>query len=221
MGLHYFKESLEQINEILPSLSVGKNSRETKSVYMGLEYAFLQHKIIWHNLKLFSALRYQKYFTHNADMYPSFGMSYVPLYFKEFNFSAHWAKSVRYPDFNSLFWKGGVQSQGNPDLLPEKKTGWNLSLIVDFNKSYMPYFYVLYFYEKLSDLIFWEQIRNNHWQPRNLSNAEKEGWDIQLKQKIITKQLSLRVSYSRVDALNKSKEPLVYNKYLVLYLYYN
>jgi len=169
----------------------------------------------WKSAKLFSAVRYQKYFTQPEEVFPSIGFSWTPIFEESMSFSGNWAKAVRYPDFNSLFWKGGVQSKGNPDLLPEKKTGWNAGLSLDFNKKYSPNIYVFYFSEKLTDLIFWEQIRNNHWQPRNISDAEKKGWDIQLKQNIYADNISFRASYSSVNAINKTDEPTIYNKKLV------
>jgi len=215
IGIQYFKESLKQINLIHPSFSGGENTRETKSIFAGLEYKLPDDKVFWNSMKLFSAARYQKYFTQKAEFYPSIGFNLTPKNLESISFSGNWAKSVRYPDFNSLFWKGGVQSKGNPDLLPEKKTGWNTGLTLDFKKEYSPNIYVFYFSEKLTDLIFWEQIRNNHWQPRNLNDAEKEGWDFQLKQKIYAEYFSMRVTYSRVNAKNKTDEPTIYNKELV------
>ncbi len=214
-GVQYFKESLTQKNLIHLSLSAGENSRETKSVFIGFEYYLPNEKIVWKSLKLFSAIRYQEYFRQNAEVYPSLGFSLTPINIKSIRISGNWAKSVRYPDFNSLFWKGGVQSQGNPELRPEKKNGWNVGLTLNFKQEYSPNIYLFYFSEKLTDLIFWEQIRNNHWQPRNMSNAEKEGWDIQLKQNIYTDYISVRAGYSRVSAINKTHEPTIHNKELV------
>lgn len=214
-GVQFLNESLKQKDIIHPSLNSEKNSRGTKSIFLGVEYNLPEKKVIWENAKLFSAIRYQKYFTQNAELYPSVGFSFTPKLIESISFSGSWTKSVRYPDFNSLFWKGGVQSQGNPELQPEKKKGWNAGLTLDFKKQYSPYIYIFYFSEILKDLIFWDQIRNNHWQPRNLSNAEKEGWDIQIKQKIYVDYISLRTTYSRVNAKNKTTEPTIFNKKLV------
>jgi vitamin B12 transporter len=215
VGMQYFKESLKQKDLIHPSPNTGENSRQTKSIFMGLGYYLPADKMIWKSFKLYSAVRYQKYFTQNAEIYPSLGFSLTPRNIESISISGNWAKSVRYPDFNSLFWKGGVQSQGNPDLMPEKKSGWNAGLTLDFKKEYSPNVYIFYFSEKLTNLIFWEQIRNNHWQPRNLSDAEKEGWDIQIKQNVYFDFISLRVTYSRVNAINKTNKPTIYNKTLV------
>jgi len=215
LGVQYFKESLEQQNLIHPALNIGENSRETKSVFMGAEYNLHDEKVFWNSAKIFSAVRYQKYFTQKAEIFPSVGFSLIPEDIDFLTVSGNWARSVRYPDFNSLFWKGGVQSQGNPDLLPERKTGWNAGLTLDLKKEYTPNIYVFYFSEKLTDLIYWEQIRNNHWQPRNLNDAEKEGLDIQIDQKVYAENISVHIAYSRVDSKNKTEEPTIYNKVLV------
>jgi outer membrane cobalamin receptor len=151
-------------------------------------------------------LRLEKYFNLSEELYPLLGLSFIPKNFKAVSISTSWGKAVRYPDFNSLFWKGDAQAKGNPDLLPERKTFWN------FGFRYSPSFPLLpklglYFYsEKIEDLIFWQRTTRGIWQPQNEANVKQIGWDLQIEQNLFRNYFGLKIAYSFVDAVNLSEE---------------
>ena len=129
--------------------------------------------------------------------------------------SAGWGKSIRYPDFNSLFWRGDALARGNPELSPERKTQRNFAANLTFPGSYLPSFNIYYYDEKITDLIFWHRTVQGAWEPRNEEKVDKRGWDIQLNQNIFKDRCKMNIAYSHIDAINKSEEPNRYNNRII------
>lgn len=207
LGVQYLKETLDQQNLLFPAFSAGYKQRHTTSGYGSIEFTTPSLKHFLKTAKLRSALRYERYFDQPGEWYPLLGFSMVPAALPSLSISSSWAKAIRYPDFNSLFWKGDARAQGNPDLLPERKTTWNVSARFQPFSRYLPALSVYYYSEKINDLIFWHRGVNGVWEPRNEERAEKQGVDVQLEQPLLPDQLHLQVAYSYVDAINKSEEP--------------
>ncbi len=214
-GVQYLKESLEQRNLLYPALSVGKKQRPVLGGFGGLELDLPVFKTFFNTLSLRSALRYESYFDHPGEWYPLLGASAVPALLPALSLSAGWARAVRYPDFNSLFWKGDARARGNPDLQPERKSLRNFGVRFRPLQPYLPALSFYYYSEKISGLIFWHRGVNGIWEPRNEDRAEKRGWDVQIEQALVPKHLSLQASYSRLEALNKSAQPNLKDKRIV------
>jgi len=107
------------------------------------------------------------------------------------NISGSLYKAVRYPDFNSLFWKGDTRARGNPELLPERKIAWTTAIRIRQNQEYFPEVGVHYYSENITDLIFWHRSFNGVWEPRNEDRAEKQGLDLEVRQNIIPNHIHL------------------------------
>lgn len=214
-GVQYLKESLEQQNLLYPALSAGKKQRHALGGFGGLELELPVPEAVFKTISLRSALRYESYFDLPGEWYPLLGATVVPARLPHLSISAGWARAVRYPDFNSLFWKGDARAHGNPDLQPERKTLRNLTARFRPSQPYLPALSCYYYSEKLSNLIFWYRGVNGIWEPRNEDRAEKRGWDAQIEQDLVPKHFSLQASYSRLEALNKSAQPNLQDKRIV------
>lgn len=214
-GFQYLEESLEQRNLLYPALSAGKKQRPVLGGFGGLELELPVFKTVFKTLSLRSALRYERYFEHPGEWYPLLGATVVPAWLPALSLSAGWARAVRYPDFNSLFWKGDARARGNPDLQPERKSLRNFGARFRPSQANLPGLSFYYYSEKISDLIFWHRGVNGVWEPRNEGRAEKRGWDAQLEQTLIPKHLSLQASYSRLEARNKSEQANLRGKRIV------
>jgi outer membrane receptor for ferrienterochelin and colicins len=139
------------------------------------------------------------------------GLSVVPKYLSFINLSVGWGKMVRYPDFNSLFWKGDARARGNPELSPERKSQWHVAARLYLPQPYLPSLYVYHYQETVRDLIYWHRTVQGIWEPRNETRVNKKGWDVQLDQRIYGEICKLKLGYSYVDAINKSPEPNRYD----------
>lgn len=206
VGIQYLKEELNQDNLLFPEQSIGKKSRERYAAYGSVEWvlSFTQH--LFEKSVIRSALRLEKYFNTSGALYPLLGLTFTPKYLNEISISTNWGKAVRYPDFNSLFWKGDAQAQGNPDLLPEKKTFWDFGFRFSPSSHYLPKLGFYFYSENIEDLIFWQRTTRGIWQPKNEANVKQIGWDLQFEQYLYGNYVDLKVAYSYLDAVNLSEE---------------
>lgn len=215
IGSSYLKESLDQSNLLHPSFSIGGKSRKSYAIFGNMEFNLPDFTAIFQSTQFRSALRYQKIFGDLSDWYPYFGMSTKLSGLKQLTFAINWGKSVRYPDFNSLFWKGDARAQGNPDLKPECKTNWHYNIRYVAAKRFLPRLSLHYFFENIHNLIFWHRSYDGIWEPRNEAMIEKRGWDLQIDQYIVPDHFQIQTGYSRVDAINKKDDPVLYDKKMV------
>ncbi|UCF63900.1 MAG: TonB-dependent receptor, partial [bacterium] len=214
-GVQFGYEYLNSENVLYPEFSVGKKSRPSYAVYSGLEWSIYKFKSILNQAQFRFSLRYERPLDLNEGIYPMLGVSFVPKYMKVLMFSAGWGKTIRYPDFNSLFWKGDARARGNPDLLPERKNQWNWSVLFTFPDSYLPSLNIYYYQENITDLIYWHRSVQGIWEPRNEDKVSKTGWDVQLDQRLMRENFTLKFIYSYIDAFNKSIEPNHFNKRVI------
>jgi len=206
VGGQFLNERLEQENLLYPQFSIGKKSRDSKGVFGGVEFPLPELKGIWQSVNLRTAIRYEKYFDQPWEWYPNVGTSLIPQFWSSLTLSAGWFRAVRYPDFNSLFWKGDSRAQGNPELFPETKDGWNVSANIHPEQGLLPSIYLYYYSENIKDLIYWHRTFNGIWEPRNEEKAKKRGVDVEINQPIVQDRLSMQLAYSCIDAINKTEE---------------
>jgi outer membrane receptor for ferrienterochelin and colicins len=215
MGSQFLYEHLNAENLLITDQSIGKRNRQSSALYASMEWTLSELRNIITHSQIRLAMRYENALNAAEGIYPQVGISLVPRYLKFLSLSAGWGKSIRYPDFNSLFWKGDVLAHGNPELSPERKNQRNFAANFNFAGSILPSLNIYYYNEKISDLIFWHRTVQGSWEPRNEVMVDKKGWDIQLTQNIFSDFLRLSLAYSNIDAINKSEEPNRYNKRII------
>lgn len=215
IGFQYLAEQLNHENLLFPVYSIGKKVRDITAGYGGFDIRMPNIKQLISKWKVITVLRYEKYFNQRGRWYPHIGINILPEWLNGISISTSWGKSTRYPDFNSLFWKGDTRARGNPDLLPERKKTWNTSARFQPAVKYLPSFSFFYYSEEIDNLIFWHQTVGGIWEPRNEERVHKEGVDFQFEHKIFTNRLHFQAAYSYVEAINKSSEPNRYNKKIV------
>lgn len=215
LKMSYLKESLDQQNLLYLPGSIGQKNRESFAGFANIDLSIPQILLLLKSIQFRSSLGYQKIFNDIYGWYPFLGVNTHIAGIKFLSFGANWGKAVRYPDFNSLFWKGDTRAHGNPDLKPERKNSWNFS--VNFYRSgmYIPRISMFYFTEKIYDLIFWHRNFNGEWEPRNEALVQKNGLDLQIEQNLFKEYLKLQTSYCRVNAVNKKEDPVLYNKKII------
>lgn len=215
LGFQYLAETLDHRNLLFPRLSIGRRTRNSRAIFGSGTLTLPVMPSVWRSAKIQAALRYESYFDSPPRWYPFLGVSLTPAPLPDVSISASIGRSVRYPDFNSLFWKGDARARGNPDLRPERKSLWNLGARWRPRPPFLPAPGVYYYSENLRDLIFWHRTVNGIWEPRNEDRARKRGWDLTAEQAVIPGNLKLQATYSFVDAVNLSGQPNLRGKQIV------
>ncbi len=215
VGTQFLYEYLNSENLLYTDQSIDKKNRQSSAVYGSVEWSISQPRSIILNSQLRLALRYENALDTAEGIYPQVGISLIPRYLTFLSLSAGWGKAIRYPDFNSLFWKGDARARGNPELSPERKTQRNFAADLSFPGSYLPSVNFYYYEEGITDLIFWHRTVNGIWEPRNEEKVDKRGWDIQLTQQVFKNYCKINIAYSYIDAINKSEEPNYFNKRII------
>ncbi|GAB4377031.1 MAG: hypothetical protein Kow0042_24120 [Calditrichia bacterium] len=215
VGISYLQEKLLHQDILYPHLSMGTRYRETYAFYGNVQYKIRGWAPVTKTVVLRGAVRYEKPFGENYQIFPLLGVSLVPSFLPRFSVSTTLSRGIRYPDFNSLFWVGNARSRGNPHLRPEKNQSRSLSLHFKSGNRYLPELTGYGFWEEIEDLIYWHRTFNGVWEPRNEQRAEKSGWDMQWQQNLWPEHLQIRMAYSWINARNKKADRLIYNKKLI------
>jgi len=214
-GYQHLTEYLNQKNLLHQSGGLGQKERKIQAVYSGFDWQLPMLKTLFQSLKVNAALRYENYFKKQEDWYPLAGIFLQPRGLTTVSLSSIYSRSIRYPDFNSLFWKGDARSQGNPELLPEQNKSWNVQLGYRPGSGILPQVQLRYYRESISDLIFWHRGVNGIWEPRNLLYARKNGMDAELSKSFLGQALGLQTAYNYNNATNLSNEPTTDGKKII------
>ena len=132
--------------------------------------------------------------------YNQYFFTFIPFWVK-----ANLGTSYMNPSFYELYYKGDSQTQGNPDLQPEKSFGYRIESELNTNPSIG----LAYWHNKTDDLIYWNRSVLG-WKPFNMYSAEITNYEILSSYKLFNQ--SIQLSYNRIDARNKTEE--LFNKYI-------
>ncbi len=210
-GMQGGDERLKQQNLLYPRYNIGLKIRQSRAIYWNSRWQWSVPSL-FKSLQLHATYRYEKYFDLKGEGYPYFALAAVPAKVPALSISAGWQKAIRYPDFNSLFWKGDARARGNPNLLPERKQGWFLNL--QWNGQFITVNNRFY-QERLSDLIYWHRGVNGIWEPRNLRSAFQQGVDLAFTYHFWQQRGNVQVAYSWIKAINTTPEPNTYLKRII------
>ncbi|MBU1651536.1 TonB-dependent receptor [bacterium] len=174
----------------------------------------LEELILPLKIGIFGGVRADLYRHEETFIHPKLGIeigSGSQLYWK---LRAEMAGAYRLPSFNSLFWKEDLQSEGNPDLKPERSNNREYSLAAGWNGVEAS---ISYFDRDITDLIYWRLDFDNRWKPLNISSAWIYGLDYKLRVKSPWKNYSsnLTLSHQWLNAVNTSGEPNTDGKSLI------
>lgn len=211
-GFEYNRESIGLKNFLYPQYDLTAVSREAKSVFARLESGLDSYGM---PVSAWLAGRASRYFDRKVDWLPSLGMAARIPGAEYIKLTTAWSRGIRYPDFNSLFWKSSAQAQGNPALLPEQSETISASVRYEAGSEWSPVLEVYGYRERINNLIYWEMIRNAWWQPRNMQKVQREGIDFSMQQTLFPGIASVRAGYSLIDTRNKTADPNMYDKRLV------
>ncbi len=110
--------------------------------------------------------------------------------------------NYRIPTFNDLYWNPG----GNPTLKPENNSSFEFGL--DYTKNNITISNAAYL-TKSKDLIQWQPVSSNFWQPKNIQNVTMYGDEIEISYSKKNLEFNLQYSYT-VSKDSKTKNQLIY-----------
>lgn len=180
--------------------------QEGESVGRFDEKTFWNNSIFLQNqMKLFDALnwtvglRYDDYSTFGNNLTYRTTASYQ---IEEIGtrFHGSWGKGFRAPSLNELFFP----FYGNPDLDPEKSTGWDFGIEKEIIKNKLT-IDITYFENDFTDLITAAIQPDGSFLAENVARAESEGIETTLTYKPLT-ILSLTGTYTYTDTTDKEKD---------------
>jgi len=176
-------------------------STQTSSLFVSK--AISKDFYLWKN-ELIGSYRYDK--SSHFREYNSWRTEFNNYFFTYFPFQIKSSLGNAYmlPSFFELYWKGDSQTEGNPDLLPERSLGYRIECVLETNPSLG----VAKWTNSVDNLIFWNRSVLG-WKPLNLQSAEIDSWEIFGKYVLFKKQ-GLSFNYNRVVAKDKTID-----KYLV------
>lgn len=214
-GYHFLKENLKQEDLLFTGNNPLKNARDIHALFAGFEQKLSFRNPLWQSANVHGVLRYEAYFEESGTWFPTLGLNMQPKWLPKLYAGLIWARSMRYPDFNSLFWKADARAAGNPELQPERNDSWIVHVRLQRPAFYAPELQIRLFREDITDLIFWHRGFNGVWQPRNLHRAQKKGVDLQWDQNLAGDWLQWQSGYNYLEAVNLSGEPTTDGKRIV------
>jgi vitamin B12 transporter len=112
-----------------------------------------------------------------------------------------WGTGFKAPTLNNLFYQDPWGSKGNPNLKPEKSIGYDIAIEQDIiEKTLM--LSAAYFHIDFDNLIQWVEYATWSYEPRNVSKAETDGWEIGLNSNL-PKDFQLNASYTITNTKDK------------------
>ncbi len=117
-----------------------------------------------------------------------------------FSLGGDYGNGFSLPSIYDLYWKGGGQAMGNPDLKPERSLGYTISGSIWWNDILQ--LDSQWSDQKVDDLIFWHKSVTN-WKPDNIGSATVRNFQIDLSASP-TPFLSLSASWQRTSSKDSS-----------------
>lgn len=206
-------ESLDGRDLIRPVSSFGRHSRLTNS--LGAE-AILELPYVHRfqrSFNLTSGLRFDG--GVGTDFWaPSAALRTVLALPLNPGLDAAFFYSRRLPGMTDLYWKEDVFAAPNPDLLPERSSGYSFGGDIR-NESAVPFtFRAGRFVTSYDDIIIWRKWAGDKFKPVNLSQARIAGWELSFQTRPFSGPVMVYWNGSFTRPLNKEKNTNHYDKYL-------
>lgn len=158
---------------------------------------YLNHQLnLQDSFFLSTGIRMDDHETFGSDINYQIGVTYL---FSELpvKLRSNWGTGFKAPTFNDLFWPGG----GNPDLLPEESTGYDLG--VDFMGERV-HAGVTYFHNDIDNLIAWAPLGSG---AGNVNKANTEGAELEVSiQPLDELRITANYTYTETEDRGTGKE---------------
>lgn len=106
---------------------------------------------------------------------PVIGLSYSPKFIDGLRLGANFAKNVKFPSLNDLYWEPG----GNANLIPEESDQLEVNAIVKVVNWLS--FDLMVYHSEIRNWIQWIPGNSGVWTPENIKEVEQTGVSVNLK----------------------------------------
>ena len=137
----------------------------------------------------------------SSPLIPFLGFDFRVLKNKDWVLKGNIAQNYRHPSLNDLFWQPG----GNPDLKPEKGTGFEIGTEYQLKSDLFELkSATVFFRNKVDDWITWLPTYKGYWQPFNINRVLSQGIESNLQSSVKTGTIMYKLlcSYSYTSSVN-------------------
>jgi iron complex outermembrane receptor protein len=113
-----------------------------------------------------------------------------------------YGKSFRIPTFNDLYWIAG----GNPSLRPERSNSFDLGALAEYQWNGSWSLDVSYFSIQSRNRILWTPTSGTFWSPRNISEVNSRGLELEGRWEGFNRTLSVTVASTWMKAAKTSED---------------
>ena len=223
-------EYLNHADNQRPNMSMGHSERNNLSAMFSMEQQIdISSLKIFNLVVLDASARYNYAKTEKdstsfqdtvrtnsvSDWTPKVGLALSGGSKISYIFRTSYGRSFRLPGINALFWKGDVQSTGNPGLKPEKSEHSEAGAEIQWKRGIIDISAgATYYHSSITDLVVWAQNSQGIWVPKNLARAQITGHEDFVRINFFDKKLIFEYQNCITTALNKVAEENSYNKSL-------
>lgn len=146
-----------------------------------------------------AGVRYDNHSVYGSQVSPRFSLLYHIG--SSTTLRASWEKAFRPPTINDLYWQedwgGGAGMFGNPELVPEKSSQWEIGAEKVFSSQFLGR--LTFFSSHVEDKISWVQVSPLTWEAQNIDEAQITGLEGELKLSP-WERMSASVNYTLLEA---------------------
>lgn len=188
----------------------------------GLNSAYAVDEIIFrpsflsgvHRVAVVPAMRWDRFSDFGEQVSPKIGLVINAGEAWLLSVKANYGRSFRAPTFNDLYWPYDGYTAGNPDVKPEHARDFDAGATAELPELAGLGASFTWFGNSVSDLILWHEGADFVWRPTNIGKAEIRGVEAGASINPWQDVLTIRWSYTHLDARNKSGSPGEYDKQL-------
>ncbi|MFQ5769406.1 MAG: TonB-dependent receptor plug domain-containing protein [bacterium] len=198
------------------STDIASQKRTSHSVYLQNQIKLpMQRAWTKAHLRLIPAFRLDKYTDADVQFSPKLGFIFSYVKDLQLVLRGNWGRSYRMPSFNDLYWPAGAFTAGNPALIPETGTGFDIGFLLNFSKKGYWGFAVNYFNTNLDNLIIWGPRQDGIWSPQNVQHAKINGVEAKLSIQDAGELFDFEANYNYLKAVDDGDDQRLHGNQLI------
>jgi len=176
----------------------GKRKTNSSALYLQDEVSLFPDSM------LVLGARYDNHSVYGSQLSPRVSFLY---HLGEFtSIRSSWGRAFRPPTIDDLYWQedwgGGMGLFGNPDLVPEKSSEYEVGIEHIFTPEVLGR--ITFFSSYIDDLISWVEVSPWRWEAQNVDKASIKGLEGEIRWKPL-KKLSLSLNYTYLEARDEKE----------------
>lgn len=165
---------------------------------------------------LIPAIRWDTYSDVNAQPSPKLGALISTGEDLGISIRGNIGESFRVPTFDDLYWPDEGWGKGNPDLIPETSSDFDLGLVLSKKSSSFVQAELSYFNHEIKNLISWGPGPDGVvWMPLNIGKARTRGIETSIKYRLPQNIAYLNIFHTWMKAIDQTPNSLTNGKRLI------